>query len=64
MGTLASGAEMGAVDNLQDPRARLMAGKMLNIGAGAELKDEFKDKYTNKMSNFFNNKIDVNKYLK
>ena len=64
MGTLARGAATGSVDNLQDPRSRLMAGKMLNIGDGAKLTDNFKDKYTNKMKNFFDSKINIDKYLK
>lgn len=64
VGTLARGAATGSVDKLEDPRSRLMAGKMLNIGEGANLTNEFKDKFTNKMSNFFNSKIKIDKYLK
>lgn len=55
---LSSGAMMGSVDNMQDPRSRLMAGKMINTGEAVELKDEFKDKLPNKMSNFFSSKMD------
>ena len=54
---LSAGAMMGSVDKLEDPRARLMAGKMINTGEAVELKDEFKDKLPNKMSNFFSNKM-------
>ena len=54
---LAAGAMMGSVDKLQDPRSQLMAGKMINTGEAVDLKDEFKNKFTNKMSNFFSSKM-------
>lgn len=61
---ISSGAAMGSVDNLQDPRSRVMAGKLNNIGDVATLTNEFKDKYGNKMSNFFNNKINIKNFKK
>lgn len=54
---LSSGSAYGHVDKLQDNRSRLMTGNMLNIGEGAELKNEFKDKMPAKMSNFFSNQM-------
>lgn len=55
--SLSAGAMTGAVDPLKDSRSRLMAGKMINTGEAVDLKDEFKDKLTNRMSNFFSSKM-------
>lgn len=50
---LVSGAKVGAIDNLVDPRSRLMAGKILNIGDGINMDKTTKDTYSNNMLNFF-----------
>lgn len=63
---LARGGAFGQVDKLQDPRARLMAGKMLNIGEGANIPNQVKNSISSKMMNFFGNNIDnlIDKYTK
>lgn len=63
---LARGGAFGQVDRLQDPRARLMAGKMLNIGEGANVPSQVKNSISSKMMNFFGDNTDklINKFTK
>lgn len=63
---LARGGAYGQVDKLQDPRARLMAGKMLNIGEGATIPNQVKNSISSKMMNFFGDNTDglIDKYSK
>lgn len=50
---LARGATLGQVDKLEDPRARLMSGKLLNIGEGFKTPKNVKNNISTKMYNFF-----------
>jgi hypothetical protein len=55
---LARGATYGQVDTLNDPRSRVMTGKLVNVGEGHELTNNPKTKdkannVANKMTNFF-----------
>lgn len=61
---IVAGSVLGAVDNLKDPRSRLMTGKMMDIGTTAKYNDDLKTRYTNRMANFFSKKINFDKYKK
>jgi DNA-directed RNA polymerase subunit beta' len=50
---LAEGATMGLVDKLDDPRGRLMTGKLLNIGEGFGVARDIADSISTKMRNIF-----------
>lgn len=52
---LAQGAVMGQVDKLEDPRSRLMAGKLLRVREGFLQPKERSNSIGSKMLNFFSN---------
>lgn len=47
------GAVTGQVDPLEDPRSRLMTGKLLRLGEGLKVPREIADSITTKMKNLF-----------
>lgn len=55
---LTRGATLGQVDNLSDPRSRVMSGKMLNIGEGADMPKKIRTGMANNMMNFFSKTLD------
>ena len=50
---IARGAAYGQVDRLEDPRARLMSGRMVNVGEGAEMPTQVSNGMASNMMNFF-----------
>lgn len=56
MRQLARGAALGQVDRLNDPRSRLMTGKVLNVGEGFKMPGEKSNGIATKMFNIFSKK--------
>ena len=54
---IARGSTFGQVDKLDDPRSRLMSGKLLNVGEGYETDKNVANNISSSMYNFFSNNI-------
>lgn len=50
---IARGATMGQIDTLDDPRSRLMTGKLLRLGEGFKVPRDIADSISTKMKNLF-----------
>ena len=50
---LARGTTMGQVDKMEDPRSRLMSGKLLNIGEGFDVAQNFANGISHRMFDMF-----------
>jgi DNA-directed RNA polymerase subunit beta' len=55
---LARGATFGQVDKLNDPRSRLMSGKLLNLGEGHSIDKNIANNISSSMYNFFSGALD------